>query len=291
MRKGDLPCAEETMAGYVKLRPTDGKAIANLGFILSQEDKDEEAVVQFKQAIGLGEGAYDLFGAYAGSLAKLGRNGDAIDWSYKTLKLVPSLVDVRGKLAQLLVLEKRPYEALAVLAEFDEFLEKNGRDDYFTAQRKAIESTLKDTPQPAAEVDQLRLAKLDNQFYAPVSVGESGTRAFLVDTGATSVVLSDEFLVASKAKYTLVRTNARATLADGRVIDAKQVIIDHIHVGAFELDNVKAMACGSCELLLGQTALSQFDLHTTQVNGVDVLSLSRSQNSRTAVDTRISASN
>ena len=284
-----MVCAEEAMAAYIKLRPNDGQAIANLGFILHNEDKDEAAVEQFKKAINLGEGAYDLFGMYADSLARLGRNEEAIDWSYKTLKLVPSLVDVRGKLAQLLVQEKRPYEALAVLAAFDGYLEKKGQQAYFTGQRIAIESTVKETPRPAGEVAQLRLAKLENQYFAPVSVGESGTRAFLIDTGATDVVLSDEFLLSSKAKYTLVRANAKARLADGRVIYAKQVIIDHLHVGAFELDDVKAMACGSCELLLGQTALSQFDMHTTQVNGVDVLSLHPLKAAPPTTDTRTAA--
>ena len=276
MRSNDLACAESNWSEYLKLRPTDVKAIANLGFVFNKEDKDQQAIAQFEKDISMGEGAYDLFAFYADSLAKVGRTDEAIDWSYKTLKLSPTLVDVRGKLSQLLVLKKHNYEALTLLAEFDQYLDANGRRPYFLGSRMAIESAMHDIPTNGSEeAKSLRLVKLGEVFYAPVSVGESGTRAFVVDTGASSVVINDDFMTASKAKYSIVHAHVTAKLADGRRVDAKEVVIDHMKVGRFELNNVKAMSCGSCELLLGSNALSMFNMQMAQIKGVDVATLSQ----------------
>jgi predicted aspartyl protease len=63
-------------------------------------------------------------------------------------------------------------------------------------------------------------------------------------------------------------------LADGREVDAKEVMIDKMMVGPIELDNVKAISCESCGLLLGSNALAMFNMNMTQVQGVDVATLS-----------------
>jgi predicted aspartyl protease len=272
-QNNDLPCAEANWTQYIKLRPMDTRAIANLGFVLNHEDKDPQAIAQFEKDISMGEGTYDIFAYYADSLAKVGRTDEAIDWSYKTLKIEPSLVDVRGKLSKLLVMKQRNYEALALLAEFDQYLDTRGQQPYFTGDRMAIESALHDGMTKSGETKGIRMEKLDGTFYAPVSVGESGTRAFVVDTGATEVLLNDDFLVASKAPYKIVRAHVIAKLADGREVEAKEVMIDHMLVGPIEVDNVKAMSCGQCELLLGEDALSRFNMNMTQVQGVDVATL------------------
>jgi Tfp pilus assembly protein PilF len=274
MRNNDLACAESNWSQYVKLRPLDTRGIANLGFVLNKEDKNEQAITLFEKDISMGGGAYDLFAFYADSLGKVGRTDDAIDWSYKTLKLEPTLVDVREKLAELLVLKKRNYEALTLLSEFDEYLDEHGKQEYFLGNRMAIESAMHDLGASGSqEADGLRLVKFNDTFYAPVSVGESGVRAFVVDTGATNVVINNEFMTASKTPYTTVRAHVLARLADGREVDTREVLIDRMTVGPFELDKVKALTCDSCELLLGSNALSSFTMNVAQVKGVDVATL------------------
>lgn len=274
MRTRDLACAESDWARYVKMRPDDSRAIANYGFVLNWKGEDRAAVAQFRSAIDQGEGTYDLFAAYADSLEKIGRIDDAIDWSYKALQLVPSLVDVRGKLAKLLVRKQRYYEALTLLAEFDQHLESDGHPPYFKGQRISIESIVPRESQPAStRRSHLRLVQFDGQFYAPVRIGDSSVKAFLVDTGASTVALNDDFLVTSKARYKITRVHTRARTADGRIVDAKLVIIDHMEVGAFELDGIPAMVCATCSLLLGENALSHFNMTATQVQGVNVLVL------------------
>jgi tetratricopeptide (TPR) repeat protein len=274
MSNNDLACAETDWSKYVQLRPMDVRGIANLGFVLNKEDKNDQAIAQFEKDISMGAGAYDLFAFYADSLSKVGRTDEAIDWSYKTLKLEPSLVDVREKLAQLLVMKKRKYEALTLLSEFDEYLDERGKQEYFLGNRMAIESAMHDLgTSDSPETGGLKLVKFMDTFYAPVSVGESGVRAFVVDTGATSVVINNEFMTASKTPYQTLRAHVLARLADGREVDAKEVLIARMMVGPFELDKVKAIACDSCALLLGSNALSSFTMNFSQVKGVDVATL------------------
>ena len=276
MSTRDWKCAEDNWSQYVKLRPDDSRAIANYGFALHFDGNDEAAIRQFETAIGQGEGTYDLFAAYADSLANVGRTEAAIDWSYKSLQLVPSLVDVRGNLAKLLVHQKKYYEALALLAEFDQHLEAEGHSPYFKGQRIAIEST---APRSALASDDrpsvpLRMVEFNDHFFAPVRIGDAPVAAFVVDTGASTVTLDDDFLVASKAKYTITRIHAPVKIADGSIVDAKLVAIDHMQIGNFELDDVPAVVCGTCALLLGENALSHFDMAATKVQGVNALTLS-----------------
>jgi hypothetical protein len=48
-------------------------------------------------------------------------------------------------------------------------------------------------------------------------------------------------------------------------------------VGPFELKDVQASTCPSCDPLLGQTVLSKFDLRTSKVQGVEFVTLSPRQ--------------
>ncbi|QWT18941.1 retroviral-like aspartic protease family protein [Bacillus sp. NP157] len=274
-RKADLPCAEAAVQAYVKLRPTDDKGLGTLAFVLNQEGKDKEAIAVYQQVLADGVGTYDVFAGYADSLAKVGRTDEAIDWSYKTLKLVPSLVDVRGNLAKLLVRQHRRHEALALLTEFDQHLDALGHDAYFTGQRVAIESLPDDGAATQGELVQLRLVKLDNTYYAPVQAGKGPTEAFVVDTGATTTAVDDIFLADSKVPYRVTRGQVTIRLADGHSTVAREVVIEHLHVGAFDLENVKALACRDCALLLGVNVLSQFNINSTEVQGVDTMTLSR----------------
>ena len=274
MRSQDFECAEDDWQAYVHLRPTDGNAFASLGIVQNQRSEDAQAVASFQKAIALGEGTYDLFSYYADSLANLGKTDDAINWYYKSLDVVPSLVDVRGNLAKLLVQKKRYFEALALLASFDDHLIAIGQQPYFDGQRIAIESDMQQAdPKQFEEKAQLRLSKTYGNFYAPVILGESRVTAFVVDTGATLTTMSDQFLKKSKAKYEVLRSLVTATTADGRHIRAHLINIDYMKLGAFNLKDVSALECSGCQLLLGEKTLSRFDLYSSKVEGVEFLTL------------------
>lgn len=271
MQENDLSCAERRWEEYLDVQPNDSDAVATLGIVQSEQGEDRDAVVTLQKAIGLGEGTYDLFAAYAQSLGRLGKTDEAIDWSYKTLAVVPSLVDVRGNLAKLLMQKQRPYEALGLLAAFDEHLQAVGQQPYFEGQRIAIESTAKS--QDAAEKSELRLSKMDGNFMAPVTLGQATVTDFVVDTGATFTSVSEQFLKDSKAHYQLAVPSLHMRVADGRSVAARGVTVESMKVGPFELRDVQVVVCPGCQLLLGQAALSGFDISSSKVQGVEFLTL------------------
>jgi tetratricopeptide (TPR) repeat protein len=274
MQNQDFECAEKQWQAYVRLYPNDANALANLGIAQDQIDENAQAIINLRKAITLGEGTYDIFAGYAHSLAKLGKTDDSIDWSYKALTVVPSLVDVRENLAKLLVQKKRYFEALALLASFDDHLVAIGEEPYFKGQRIAIESTIQQlNPDKFVEKAQIRLSKIDGSYFAPVKLGQSRITAFMVDTGAVVTVVNDQFLQQSKAKYEIVRSSVEMRTADSQRVRARLINIDSMELGAFQLKNVPAVVCPKCQLLLGQRTLSHFDLSSSKVEGVEFLTL------------------
>jgi len=272
MQDNDLSCAERRWEEYLDVQPSDSSAVATLGIVQSEQGEDKDAVVNLQKAISQGEGTYDLFAAYARSLGRLGKTDEAIDWSYKALAIVPNLVDVRGELAKLLMQKQRPYEALGILSAFDERMRAGGQQAYFEGQRIAIESTLKQSQDPA-EKQELKLSRMDGNFMVPVTLGEAPVSDFVVDTGATFTTVSEQFLQDSKVHYELAVSSLHMRLADGRGVEARGVTVDSMKVGPFEIHDVQVVVCPGCQLLLGQAALSRFDLASNKVQGVEFLTL------------------
>ncbi|WCM93858.1 GYF domain-containing protein [Acidovorax sp. NCPPB 2350] len=275
-RLGDLRCQEASWREYVRLRPEDAVSIARLGIVLNQRGKHDEAIVQFKRSIELGAGAYDLFAYYADSHDKLGHTGDAIEWAYKTLSVAPGLVDVRGRLAGLLIKAHRPYEALSLLQAYDSQTQTRGGQPYFTAQRISIETAI-DQIEPGKAVERvaLRLPVYAGHFFAPVTLGSGKPLPFMVDTGASVTTLSDTLLRESKAAYRVTEPQVRMRTADGRTSLAKGILIESMKIGPFELTNVPALACADCASLLGQASLTNFDMQSARTQGVEFLLLAR----------------
>ncbi len=95
----------------------------------------------------------------------------------------------------------------------------------------------------------------------------------MVDTGATFVSMSAKVLAESGVRYRTLDEEARISLADGRKIRAKVVLLDRLQVGPQLLHNVRAVACQDCASLLGMSALSHFGLQSAKTNHVELLSL------------------
>lgn len=274
IRARDLNCAEFNWAAYVRMRPTDASGIGQYAVVLARREKYAEALPLFEKAIDLGEGHYELFALHALTLDRLGRLDESIDWNYKALAVVPSLVDVRGDLARQLVRKKRFHEALALLASFDSQLAAKGHGAYFEGQRIAIETALqRDGGADSAEAAALRLPRFEGHFFAPVTLGDARPQAFMVDTGATHTVMSENLLAGAKAAHRLLRADIVLRAADGSPIKARLVSLGRLSVGPFELHDVSVVVCKTCELLLGQSTLARFDLASRRRQGVEFLSL------------------
>ena len=234
----------------------------NLGRVMAEQDNHKGAIEQFERAIALGEAAWNLFGLYAASLAEVGRTDEAIDWSYKTLAVLPSVYDTRSNLVKYLVQKKRYYEAISVIDDFDEPARAKGEQQYFQGQRIAIESTL----------DRLGLPKASRFYYVSVTAGNGKPTPFILDTGAATMVVNEDFLQRSDAHYKFVKNVAIGTV-DGHRSPARAIVLDSVFVGSFELKNVQAITCQTCTLLLGQSVMSRFNVATSKVQGVEFATL------------------
>jgi len=126
---------------------------------------------------------------------------------------------------------------------------------------------------PAAARPVLRLPKLEDFFHAPVSLAEDRFVPFVVDTGASTTVLSRAMLADSRAAHSVTRGAARSRLADGRTVDGQMVMLARLAVGPRELKNVPAFVCDRCAALLGQDELSRFDLQSSRQAGVEFMTL------------------
>lgn len=271
LSSGDYECAESNYRWLVTQKPDDVRFQANLAFALTSQGKHAEAITLYQKLINEGEGAYDLFAYYARSLDAVGRDDDAITWNYRTLSIVPELVDVRGELAKLLIKRGRPYEALSLLTSFDSQLEIKGKHPYFAAKRIAITSTLP-APQENTTITH-KTVKIGGHHYSVV-IGEHGeSLSFLIDTGASHTTMSPQALkifsaaIPSDAKRIILQT------ADNRKIIGQEFILPTLQVGPYSLKNIKVVVCETCEPLLGQSTLERFDLATSNVGGVDYLTL------------------
>ena len=271
-RVQDLSCEEANWRDYVRLRPDDARGAAWLGRTLNRRGKDEEAVAEFGRAVSAGGGGYDMFAFYADSLQKLGRKEEAIAWFYRSLSVDARQVDVRGKLAELLVSTRRPYEALSLLQAYDDWLESHGQQPYFSAQRMSIESESgRARIAGAPELGALRVPMVNGHYVVPVTIAEARPRPFVIDTGASITTLSERQLLESKVSYRVVDPEARMRTADGRMVTARAIVIEALHVGPFELSRVPAVVCADCVALLGQATLNRFDLRSERVEGTDFI--------------------
>jgi predicted aspartyl protease len=89
--------------------------------------------------------------------------------------------------------------------------------------------------------------------------------------------MSRSMLKDSKAEYRVTEPNVIAMTADGRRTQAQGVVIAALRVGPHDLRNVRALVCDHCVPLLGQSALAQFDMQSSRVQGVDFMTLTRRQ--------------
>jgi hypothetical protein len=285
----DFACLADAWREVVRRTPSDARAQANLGMALAERQDDAAAVPAFERAIELGEGTYDLFAYYADSLERVGRLDDAIEWSYKSLSVVPQLVDVRTHLAQRLVARDRRFEALSVLQAFDAYSVSQGHPPYFEGQRIAIESEIgrrgvtMDPPVGASGAAptagggtaprSLHLPAFMGHFYVPVRFGDETSTGFLVDTGSSVVAVPLKLLAESHARYRTTQPALHLRVADGRTVTVQGIVIESMRVGGVELHDVVGAACERCQPLLGQTALSHFDLQSSRTQGLEFLTM------------------
>jgi len=271
MGSGDYKAAEEDFRWLAAQRPKDTRIQANLAFALTEQDKNAEAIPIYEKLVGGGDGAYDLFAFYAKSLEGVGRDDEAITWNYRALQIVPSLVDVRGDLAKILMRKGRAFEALTLLASFDHQMEDRGHDPYFEGQRIAIAAKL--PPAAAASSATMQATRIEGAYYT-IAIGKNGENVpFLIDTGASHTTMSRDVLQKLGIEIPDVARQVTMETADNRQVLGRQFTVPQLQIGPFVLKDITVVQCTNCDSLLGQSTLEHFDLATRKTNGLEILTM------------------
>lgn len=283
LRNRNMMCAQANFIAYLKKYPDDTTANAKLAIILTADGRHHEALPYYRKAISLGAATYDLHASHARSLSATGDIDGAIRANYAALEIVPTLVDVRGDLADQLVRKGRAAEAINLLETFDRSLEDQGRPAYFpahidrikhklggaaaaeaAASRAAANGRLTTAQTGAPGVTLVPLRRGPGVLYVPVTLNGVVEAEFTVDSGASEVVISEEILRRLIASKTVSRADrlgsGYAILADGSRIPSESYNLRSLKVGGRTLHNVTAaVSPGSrTQLLLGQSFLRRF---------------------------------
>ena len=274
----DFACAEADYRAYLAKYPNDGSTNAALAIALTQDGRHKEALPFYKHAVALGVATYDTYAGYAVSLDATGDVDDAIRYNYAALKLVPSLVDVRGALANELVRKGQKDEALNLLESFDQTLEDRGEAPYFQSQIDQIRSGTTGPQLAAANAaagqaatgaavpagtQEIALNSDGAALYVPVLVDDSITLKFVVDSGASDVSIPADVVQTlirmGKIHPGDFRGERTFELADGARVPSQLFVIHSMRVGNREVKEVMASITNRRgSPLLGQSFLKRF---------------------------------
>ena len=275
-RDNDFACTEADYDAYLQKYPNDQTTNARMALVLTRDGRHKEALPYYRKADSLGADTYDFYAGYAESLEATGDIDGAIEKNRASLKIVPSLVDVRGSLANELVRKGRPQEAIDLLESFDRTLEDEGQQPYFTSQIEQIKAKMGGGASAAAGagarrcrgefqngVTEIKLERADGALYVPVLIDNAVTLKFVVDSGATDVTISSDVAQTLTRMGKLSRADYLGhgdfILADGSHLPSQLFVIRSLKVGDRELHDVTAVITNSRgSLLLGQSFLRRF---------------------------------
>ena len=128
-----------------------------------------------------------------------------------------------------------------------------------------------DTGTPTTEsAKEPLVVKIDgSHFYVGIEIGSSGAQPFMIDSGATSLTFDTATLEASGVAYRVIDHRSYASLADGRLIEGKRILLPKIAVGNHDLTDIRAFVCDTCKPLAGQSVLRNFDIETMIMKGIE----------------------
>lgn len=112
----------------------------------------------------------------------------------------------------------------------------------------------------------IKLSKQNGVYHISVTIGGI-TKSFVLDSGASEVLLSEEYEKSLLKNGTIKKDNyltpALYRIADGSIVQCRRLVIPKLIIGKFTITNVQAsIGVGSVPLLLGKTVLDKFSSWT-----------------------------
>jgi tetratricopeptide (TPR) repeat protein len=265
-------CSEKAFAALLALDPRNNVALANVAIAQTRLKKYDSAVANFERLNERAQATSDTLANYGRAFEGLGRSDDAIAWYYRSLALNPHLIDVADRLIDLLVEKKYYTEALSVIGSLAHASPQ--MEDLFKGRMIALSELERRIP--SAPEHSIRLVSVNDHHFLPISIaGMDRPALFMVDTGATELILSRQFLAENGLEGFTVQDRQLATLADGHSVLAERIVFHSVQIGPWTLKDVTAVVCDGCAPLAGQSLLKRFQMSTRNVGGVEYLTLKR----------------
>jgi hypothetical protein len=261
--RGDARCAIAGWKDYLEAAPGTRGDYLTLSRLEAGAGAFADAARHGEQASRLGAVDDALVESVADNWEKAGRPVEAAHWRYHFLAAHPDDRALRARMASLLLKGAHPFEALALL----------NRIDGVEAERQAALAAIK-AGGATGETNLLTLPPTGEVFVGPLIVGQSGPT--FVALGAEAYTgLTDAFLDASKADYTVVEPHLRVTTESGKVIVGRMVKVRSMKLGPLEMHDVNVTVCPRCTMTVGISDLTGFDVTEENLHGMVVTRIHR----------------
>ncbi|MGE5192996.1 MAG: TIGR02281 family clan AA aspartic protease [Deltaproteobacteria bacterium] len=127
------------------------------------------------------------------------------------------------------------------------------------------------TMEEAVKSDLIKLENETNSLWVNVMINDKHKKRMIVDSGATTISLSDKMARDMGIKPDANGTPVRVSLADGRVVPATMVKLDSVQVGKFTVQDVECCVLSpeapDAPPLLGMSFLGQFKFEVDTAQG------------------------
>jgi predicted aspartyl protease len=151
---------------------------------------------------------------------------------------------------------------LITLAEENGMVERKDDDPFAPKNYNPNSVEIKSTSKNGS----IKLSIQNGVYHLSVTIG-GVTKSFVLDTGASEVLISEDFESMLLKNGTIKKTNylnpALYRIADGSIVQCRRLVIPKLTIGSFTITNVQAsIGAGSVPLLLGKTVLDKFSSWT-----------------------------
>lgn len=269
----DFKCSTRYFRQVVEQNPSDQQALANLAMGLSRLGQWKRARSHYQAYFSLGGNGFDALLWYGKTLAELEDPSQGLDWYYFALAVNPQYDDGAKLLVDELVKMKRYHEALSVIGAMTGG--EPVRDIYWSDQENAIVDRL-DTNGPHFIPESLRFPSWVGQApYAPVRVSPKGRVLYFVINPSFRWVVINQDVVDESRIYIPPETEEVELPTVGGGVKAKKITLGHFQVGPWVFENQEVLFCEGCPAQIGNSLLTELDLHKWQKNRIDFVELRR----------------
>lgn len=269
-----LNCKFDALAKAYKKDPQNEKIVGEFAIALSEINQDDKAILTFQKYYSVAEGTSRHHAQYAKSLAAKEYYADSKEWYYKAIKSNPNNLDIVENMVDMLRKSYQFGEALSVIGHYELTMPHTRK--HFAQLHDKVKGEYKSYQEQYA-IKEMTVSKLGQYFFAPVIIqGSLDSQLFIVNPDSVYTTVDLKYLQSNNIPFQdkgAIKVNA----TNGTELTGTRVNIPSLVFGAFQLENVEAIACDNCAFVAGKSILNRLSTTTTQVANTQVGLLSMKQ--------------